>query len=190
MSGGESAAVAGDQRDRRAGAGIARGACRYAPITGDDQKAVAGKKLRLNLKVLIGVRRPLAFDSRLEFENANRIDRGRVALFDLVPTGFTLAADIGEYEVPARSPSSIFEGTGDGAQPVFSDRQRSLCPLTDQADRRAVSTDERRRELDRGRKPLAPGTGETDRADTLRAPRPRDAARTGRNGRRTGHPRS
>ena len=54
MGGGESAAVGGGQCDRGAGAGIARGACQHAPIAGDDQQAVAGKKLGLNLEVVTG----------------------------------------------------------------------------------------------------------------------------------------
>ena len=93
------------QRDRRRRCrNRPRGTCRHAPITGDDQQTVAGKKLGLNLEVVTGTRRPRAFGSRLEFEGADRVDRGRAALLDLVPAGLAPAADVGEHEVPARPP--------------------------------------------------------------------------------------
>lgn len=86
------------------------------------------------------------------------------------PPGSTLyqrlapPADVGEDEVPARSLSRIFQGTGDGAQPIFSNWNRSLSSFACQADGRAISADQRSRPLDRGRQALAPGKRDTDRA--------------------------
>ncbi len=40
----------------------------------------------------------------------------------------TPASDVGKYEVPARTPLSIRESTVDGAQAIFSDRNRGIGP--------------------------------------------------------------
>ncbi len=76
----ERAALGGGQCDRGSSTGIARGACQHAPVASDDQQAVAGKKLRLNLEVVTGAHCPRAFGSRLEVEDADRVDLGRARL--------------------------------------------------------------------------------------------------------------
>ena len=150
------------QCNRRAGTGIANGACQRAAITRDDQQTVAGKKLRRNGQLVAGVHRPTPSVPVLN----SRTPIGSIVAVPPVSTLYQraarLAAHVGEHEVPARSALPIFERTSNGPQAVFPDRNCGFCVLAGKADRRAVAADERRGDLDGGWKTVAPRGGQTE----------------------------